>query len=204
MAVGTGPAPIPPLSLLCPARASARQAGSRRHWPPRQGDGRPAAWLSRTAARAQGGRRPSGARVARPRGTRKAARGGAMARAAARGVPRRWGRTGDTAGRATARGPRRPCGSRRRRASAHTGPPRWAPAVARGDGLRRRCSGRSGAKRRREWAAARPGVLGGPRARGSGAQGGAGRSGGVRGRRAARSAAARLRFDGGGADSGGE
>ena len=28
--------------------------------------------------------------MARPRGTRKAARGGAMARAAARGVPRRW------------------------------------------------------------------------------------------------------------------
>jgi hypothetical protein len=82
-----------------------------------------------------------------------------------------------------ARGPRRPCGSRRRRTSVRRGPPRRAAAVARGGGLRRRRSGRRGARRPRERPARAPGRPGGPRARVSGARGGPGRSGGVCGRR---------------------
>jgi len=69
---------------------------------------------------------------------------------------------------------------------------------ARPSARRRRRSSPARAGRRRRRAAARPGVLGGPRARGIGARGGAGRAGVVRGRRVVRSAAARRRFDGGG------
>ena len=59
-----------------------------------------------------------------------------MARAAARGVPRRWGGISGAEGRVLARGPRRPCGSRRHPASARRGAPRREPAVARGgDGV---------------------------------------------------------------------
>jgi len=76
--------------------------------------------------------------------------------------------------------------------------------LERGGGLRRRRTGRSEAKRRREWAARASVRLSGCGARGGGLRARAGKAGGVRGRRAARSAAARLRFDGSGADSGGE
>ena len=123
----------PARPLLCFARTGGRT--TRRSVlgaaPAPAGGGRPATRLGRAAAGVRGAGRAAAGRSARGAAQRHAqgARGGAMARAAARGVPRRWGGISGADGQVLARGPRRPCGSRRHRASARRGPPRRVPAA---------------------------------------------------------------------------